>query len=518
MDAPAFTTRRLVYFAFLAAIWAPIVAVLCSPQLRTFAARVSHDPSSFETERNRLRMATPLWNRAVAFYNDSLYALGVSGRPGAALVGRGGWVFLGDLFDNNIAQALGRRVLDDREVAEWTGTFEAETHWLARRNIASAIVIAPAKWSIYPDRLPWWTQGTARVHSLDRVLAAGKSLPLIDVRDALREARNHADTYSALNSHWTDYGAWVAWTRIAAELPRYVPLPAPNLRALKSVYVSDEQNEFAGMLNLDATNEWTKYELATPLSDALVVHADGSTAPLPGGARTDLLDLPRTTRNDHAPNRSRVLVLRDSSANSLSPFLQDSYFMTHQVDHRLGQPGTWPNLAGLVEEFRPDIVLWVVTERYLNGPAGNADYWRAATAFDCADEKPLDAWSGDAARMQRSDDGSEDRLALRDGIDRSAVIRIGVEGDADGELSVKNGDAATIEPARINFSKGRNELFFKVARVQRDEPLVISRSAAHARVSSVEIRTGGCLAPSAGADAVVATRTPAVAAAPARDR
>ena len=506
MRAP--TAPRLVYYAFLAAIALPLVAVLCSPRLRPFLAAVSHDPASFEAERNRLRAATPLWNRAVALYNHSLYALGVSGRPGAAVAGRGGWLFLGDVFDNNFSQAIGRRVLDDREAADWTETVGREIHWLASRGIPSAFVVAPAKWSIYPDRLPWWTRDLKPEHSLDRILARGSALPLIDVRDVLREARNHADTYSALNSHWTDFGALVAWQRIASELPRRIPsIGEIRVPTLKSVYVTDEQNEFAGMLNIDAPNEWTKYELTQPLSGYAIVNADGTTMPQAGGARTDLLDLPRVTRNEHAPNRLRVLALRDSSANSLSPFLQDAFYMTYQVDHRLGAPGTWPNLIGLVEQFHPDVVLWIMTERYLNGPAGDLEYWRAASDYECADEKPWATWpdAGGSLALRRGADGLEDVVDLRGTIAGPAVIRVKLDARDDGELTMQSQHASAAYSRRVNFSKGISELFFKLDQVQRNTMLTFKRSPAQGEITNLEIRSGGCLSSSVSADAGGAT-------------
>jgi|GEM_PF-2271985 len=489
------SSRRLTYYAFVAAIWLPLIAVLCSPQLRPFTHTALHDPSSIDEARNRLRIATPLWNRAVAFYNDALYALGTSGRPGAAVVGSGGWVFLGDIFNNNFSQALGRRVLDDREVADWTNTVALETRWLATRKIPSAFVVAPAKWSIYPDRLPWWTRGAAPTHSLDRILAAHGDLPLIDVRDALREARNHADTYSALNSHWTDYGAWVAWTRIAPALSQQFSLPDLPVPTLKSLSISDEQNEFASMLNITAANEWTKYEPAKPFSDYAIVNADGSTTPRPGNAETNLLDLPRITRNDHAANRTRVLVLRDSSANSLSPFLQNAFYMTYQIDHKLGEPRKWPNLAALVERFRPDAVLWVMTERYLNEPAGDIDYWRAATAYDCAEARPIGTWpdAPDTVQLVNGPDALQQHLVLPREIGAPIVIRITVSADRNGTLTLDSHDASGAAPQRVNFSQGLSELFFKLDRVQRPERLTLTRDEAGLSVDALEIKSGGCL-------------------------
>ena len=363
---------RLLFPLFLATLWLPLIAVFASPQFLPFLRAVRHDPQSFEAERNRLRQATPLWNEAVAGYNDALYTLGVSGRPGVAEAGRDGWLFLGDIFSNNFSQALGRRVLDDAEVARWVAVLAQQQKSLAARGIPFAFVVAPAKWSIYPEYLPAWTDDVHPVHSLDRLVAAAGALPLIDLRAAQRAAKAQAATYSALDSHWTDYGAWVAWKQIAADLNRTnAALPPLHVPALHGVATVDGPGEFEGMLGIAARNRVTKIELEQPLSGYFVVAADGSTRPMPGGSRTDLLDLPRTTRNDAASNRLRVLILRDSTGNALSPFLQDAFYTTYQFDHSLAFPNRRPNVAALVEQLHPDLVLWIMTERYLNERPGD---------------------------------------------------------------------------------------------------------------------------------------------------
>jgi hypothetical protein len=477
----------LAFHAFLLAIWLPLLAVLASPALPGFVAAVVRDPSTFDAERNRLRAATPLWNRAVAFYTDALYALGVSSRPGAAEVGRDGWVFLGDIFSGDWSQSLGRRVLSDREVASWTETVALEKKWLATRGIPSAIVVAPSKGTIYPDRLPRWSGGAAHTSSLDRILAAAPELSIIDTRAALREARKQADTYSALNSHWTDFGAYAAWSKIAPELAQRIPaLASLHAPALATIGVEDGHNEFIGMLGLEAPNAWTTYRLEQPLGDYAIVADDGTTRTAPGGAETDLLDLPRTTRNEHARTSARVLVLRDSSANSLSPFLQDAFRETYQIDHKLGAPGQWPNLVALVERFRPDAVLWVITERYLAESAGDLAYWRAANAFDCA--------SAELAPNFANVSGANVELAANDAV---YIARVTIDASTDGALAVEPA-SDRVSPARINFSKGISELFFKADRVKPDQRVTL-KSSANARdfaVKSVETRAGGCLSDS----------------------
>jgi hypothetical protein len=493
---------RLIFPVFLAALWLPLIAVFGSAQFSPFLRAIHQDPQSFEAERNRLRQATPLWNDAVAGYNRALYAIGVSGRPGAAEIGRDGWMFLGDIFNNNFSQAIGRRVLDDAEVARWTSVLTLQQQWLATRGIPSAFVVAPAKWSIYPEYLPQWTEGLHPVHSLDRLAAAAGPLSMIDLRATLLEAKAQAATYSALDSHWTDYGAWVAWKQIATDLNRAIPaLPMLNVPSLRGMSSVDGAGEFEGMLGISATNRVTTYELSQPFSDAVIVAADGSVRPLPGGTRTDLLDLPRMTRNDAAGNRLRVLILRDSTGNALSPFLQNAFHTTYQVDHSFGVPKRRPNLAGLVDQLHPDLVLWIMTERYLNESPGDPDEWRAANDFDCNASDSLGVWSHENAARGFSVDGdatlATPMTVSVDAASGTRILRVDLQAAAAGTLLVESSEGLAARRS-IDYIAGANEWFLPLS--ANVGTLTFSTGApAQANIRRIEIRAASKLGCASGA-------------------
>ncbi|MEO7433412.1 MAG: hypothetical protein ABIR62_15650 [Dokdonella sp.] len=367
------------------AIWTPLVAVLVSPAFPRFVESLRDHTATPDVAKNRLRAATPLWNDAVAAYNSLAYRMGVSPQPASAVVGRWGWLFLGDRFDRNLAQAVGRDALDATQATQWVETASLQRRWLAARGIASMIIIAPAKWSIYPDMLPAWTTAVTKTHSFDRLLEYRATLPLLDLRPTLREARHHADTYSPFNSHWNDYGAYIGWLAITRHLNERVhgleKLAAP---LLSGVAERDDGNEFAAMLSIERPNPWTTVQLQAPLADVDILDDSGHARKVVGNTSTDLLDLPRTTHTAVARSPMRALVLRDSSGNSLSPYLQDAFADTLQVDQHWAEPNRRPNLPALVQQYKPDVVFWIMTERYLGQPFGDLSYWRSATAFDCA--------------------------------------------------------------------------------------------------------------------------------------
>lgn len=437
------TMKRVINGLFLLVLCLPFVAVLFSPQLRKSVQSVVANPAEWDHARDALRRTTPLWNKAVEMYSQVLYELGTTSNTDIGVVGTHGWVFLGDSFDHNLSQALGRRVYSAAEVRRWSETLKLEQEWLNRRGIPLLFIVAPAKWAIYPDRLPVWAQHRIGVHSFDLLLQSPLHLPLVDLRPVLREARRTADTYSPLNSHWTDYGAWVAWKQIAARLgsvdSRFTDLYIP---AANGAAANEYGSEFASMISLPERNHWTLPRLEQPLPSYEIVAPGGSITTVPGSTDTGLLDLPRTTRTPSVKNDIRALVLRDSMGDSLSPYLQSAFSETVQVNHSLNVPDLAPNVPALVENTKPDVVLYVMAERYLDRVPGGLALWRSANDFDLSASWPVGEWKpGDPATQGVRVEGVpslDTQISLYWPEDaRAHVVRIDLDAKWSGQLQIQ---------------------------------------------------------------------------------
>lgn len=373
------STAKLLNAAFLLALWTPLVAAMVSDRFTHFVRAVAEDRSRYDSEREALRRSTPLWNTAVQHYNRLLFALGTTPNRDVAIVGGDGWIFLGDIFEASFSQAIGRRTMDDAHLERWSRMLTHQERWLGERGIGFAFVVAPAKWSVYPEKLPDWASRTA-THPFDRLFAARPVTAMPDLRPALRDARARGDTFAPMNSHWTEFGGWIAWQQIAGELERAMPAQGPYVvPPLRGTRIENSNNEFAGLLSLPLASPWTRIELASSLPDYVIVNADGSGQQVGGELATDLLDLPRQTVTAKAANPRRVLWLRDSSGNSLSPFIQSNFGAILQVDHALAFPDKSADLKALVERYQPDLVIWVIAERYLLSPIPEDAAWLSPT-------------------------------------------------------------------------------------------------------------------------------------------
>lgn len=286
------------------------------------------------------------------------------------ILGQDGWVFWGDIQANNFSQAVGRRYLAADELQRWHDWFADLDARLTELGIELYIVISPAKWAVYPDGLPEWAIPLRGPGPLDQLMAASEDLPFIDLRQPLIDEAENYPTYSRVNSHWTDYGAYVAWNAIAECLNANDSVAGPlTPLPLSGVRVSDEFNEFETYGFESPVPDWTEPEFAEPLLPVVRTPAGAETEVVDGYTRTGLELLPATTETEGAQSDASVLFVRDSFGTSLSVYVQQAFAETLQVRHNIDfGPGAQPDLMTLANTYRPDVVVLQIAQRHLNFP------------------------------------------------------------------------------------------------------------------------------------------------------
>lgn len=422
-----------------------------------------------------------------------LYAKGISPNPGIASVGRDGWAFYSDLFLTNLSQATGARRYSEEEVAAWSESVAGQQKWLATRGIPMYFVVAPASWSIYPDKAPEGMDFDVP-HIFDQLLAVRPDLPIIDLRQPLKDARGVADTYSKLNGHWTDFGAYVAWqqivAKIAAQNPALAPSPPPGY---SSVATMDKGNEFVETMNLNVPNPWTYPVLDTPLPDVQVTANDGVTRTLPGSTQVDQLQMPYQSVSLAASSPNRLLTLCDSTCNSVSPYLDSAFAGTMQVRHIIDQPEARPNLPYLIDTYKPNLVVYFMTERTLDKGLTDGPMWAAANAFDAA--VPVGSWSatGTATAVNLDAQPTEASPASISWPRQSGakdVLRVDLDAQNFGQLQVNVGSGKDAKVVSVQYPAGKSEVFLQVPASAAGSSLALQLAAGSGAVtvSSVEVR------------------------------
>ena len=306
-------------------------------------------------------------DRATQVWNDNAEAL-----AGPVVMGRDGWAFYNDQVEENFSQTIGRRYLTQQEVDAWHSYFASIAEGLAAEGVELTIQVTPSAGSVYPEQLPEWTDDIRGSTALDQLLVASPDLPIVDFREDLRAASEDNAVYSPVNSHWTDWGGYIGWQTFAAcDAALYPDSPAIVVPPSSGIQLAGPYNEYGSYGVPDPTSpDWTVPIFTGPLPDVEVTDNSGATTAVTGQTALDLSRLPASTATADSYGDRTALIVRDSMGNALSPYWQQEYAQTWQIQHRYDDWSNPPNYKALVDQYHPDVVIIQLAERHLaNAPA-----------------------------------------------------------------------------------------------------------------------------------------------------
>jgi alginate O-acetyltransferase complex protein AlgJ len=265
---------------------------------------------------------------------------------GKVVHGKDGWLFVARDTNDVLAQHAGEHVLEAAQLERWSELLEGRRQLLAKRGIEYVFTVAPDTHSVYPDKLPDGVGHCERrpVTQLCELLAERRSevrpiYPLAEMRAARAERLVCCPT----DSHWTDFGAFVAYTQLANELERMVPMR--KLSANDVVFVDDRLTGDLGSKLDPLHGDWT-----------VICCLPRQTARLVSDNRVENTGAIISTICSDAPGS--CVLLGDSYASAMLPFLAESFgrftFMhTSALD------------LESIDPEAPDVVVSLMAERFL---------------------------------------------------------------------------------------------------------------------------------------------------------
>jgi hypothetical protein len=271
-----------------------------------------------------------------------------------AMKGRDGWLFWA--ADNMLADYMAPAPFDEQKLNDWQKLLETRRDWLASRGGKYVFVIAPDKQSIYPEYLPDWMVKSGKPSKLDQFLKhmrAHSTVEVLDLRPALIEAKKTWATYLQTDTHWNNFGAFVACEQLVrslqGQLPGMKPLP---LEAFNRTNIVERRGDLT--VCLDAHDEiYEKEEVLfaprLPLLPLIQSNA-GSIGQQTGTGAV-------ITRNPDAVGKA--VLFRDSFAEKWIPFLGYHFHeVTYFRQTRWNKP--------FLEHEKPDVVIDEMVERLFN--------------------------------------------------------------------------------------------------------------------------------------------------------
>lgn len=284
--------------------------------------------------------------------------------PGRVRAGRDGYLFLGDDDGAVMAKATGTWPVPEGLVAaqaEQLARVQARVEDSGARFLA---VIAPNKHSIYPEMLPEDAVPAPRTVTDDLAeAAAARDVPLLDLRGALRSAKDDVQAYMFTDTHWTRAGAAASYdaimARLGAETVEYdlerISIPAGDLTRLlkmQALYPADSDTDYR--IDFAASPEICAAKIG------LVSGEEGPCEPHGTAEISAMQKVMRVSRNAAAPNPETVLMLCDSFCTASSALFNASFAELYRVHWKFIDDAA---LERYLERLAPGIVILQMVER-----------------------------------------------------------------------------------------------------------------------------------------------------------
>ncbi|WP_127531824.1 DHHW family protein [Paenibacillus kobensis] len=210
-------------------------------------------------------------------------------------------------------------------------------------------MLAPTSIGIYPERLPWLASAypQSKVNAFVKDQLQG-SLAFLDGFDFLGSAaHNERPVYYRTDHHWTTYGAYLAYTAYARQMG-WSPMPESdfNIQTVTDAFLGSyhTRSQFSGV----KPDSIEVYLPKKPLHSTMYIADDGTTheelyndsflskkdkySYFLGGVHalmTIKTELPLSTNQT-----DKLLVIKDSYAHSMLPFLTSHVRELHVIDMR----------------------------------------------------------------------------------------------------------------------------------------------------------------------------------------
>ena len=261
------------------------------------------------------------------------------------LRGKDGWLFLDRDTNRLLDQHTGRLQLTPEELRAWQRVLETRIAWLGRRGIPYLFQIAPNPHVIYEDKLPDGVVTSSErpmMQLLEHLERTGSDVQVLYPVDELIRHRDRR-VYAHTHTHWSEFGAFFAYEQLMNHMDPALGLPRLSVDDVDWVEVplpGDLGNKVSPKESSPFVFGDIREQRAKLVLDNRVVRT---------GRRVEF----------EAPELEHTcLVVADSYAVRVVPFLAESF--------RRLVFGHVPTLDHeLVEEVQPDVVVSIMSERFL---------------------------------------------------------------------------------------------------------------------------------------------------------
>jgi hypothetical protein len=265
--------------------------------------------------------------RLVYLNNLLTYRIFSTSASAKVIIGKEGWLFLGNInpFFNEVDYYRNFKPFTIRELRYWQILLEERRNWLKRRGIEYLFIIAPNKSTIYPEFMP---DSIKKINSRSRLdqlidhLDKYSTLKILDLRPALLAAKKIRPAYMQTDTHWNDWGGYVAYREIIKRLqpnfPSISPRSLQNFQFEQWKLRSGDLTLMLSLPNIFWEKPW-RIAAKTPLRARVIFSGN----PEPGNRFVTI-----TVHTCAAGTLPALLLVHDSFAHNMKQFLSEDFSKT----------------------------------------------------------------------------------------------------------------------------------------------------------------------------------------------
>jgi hypothetical protein len=279
------------------------------------------------------------------------YFLGAS-PSNQVILGKNGWLFY--TGDGEIEDFRGITKYDSKTLEKWAKTLEMKRIWLEKRGIRYLFLVPPNKSSIYGEFLPDSCNHVRENTALDEFFEYLKKhtrVTVVDFRQALLAEKSKERVYHRTNTHWNEYGAFIAYRHIMKPVVQW--FPSLRIQTVDDYLIEKEIGWGGDLADLIGGSEYINEEYINlkPLDNHSFKIED-----------IDSIVKSPITFEQNDSSFPRALIFRDSFFSSVAPFLA-AHFQHSKYYWQAWNTST--PIEEIVSSQKPDIVIEEITERLL---------------------------------------------------------------------------------------------------------------------------------------------------------
>lgn len=293
-------------------------------------------------------------NEFVKLYNFIQYhLLQSSPLPESVVLGKDGWLFLGNRFNNIIYSHIGIDTLTKSDLESTWRSIQNRQEYLKQRNIKYYVCIAPNKHTVYDKYLPthFQNRNTTKLEQLKSYLKM-KDFELIDLKDNFYQY----DTFRLFhktNTHWNHVGAFLGYKRLISSIQvDFDDLESFELNDFRIDTLIKQRQDITKMMKIDIEE---KQILLNPKEKFKSFELENQlTIPDNFNRRPSFYE-----NRFKGTGNLKVLMFRDSFSTAMICFLKEYFGEIVFV---------WRDdfNTEIIEKEKPDIVIHEIVERNIN--------------------------------------------------------------------------------------------------------------------------------------------------------